>query len=123
MSPTTDRVRLSRYQPNALGPKSWGTELLVAELPFATGKVLSMRAGESGPLQYHERKHEAFYLFSGLAQITMHDEAGQLVTVDMVAGESYLIPPQAVHQVKAVEDCVMFEISNPVFDDRVAYRA
>jgi oxalate decarboxylase/phosphoglucose isomerase-like protein (cupin superfamily) len=110
-----------RYQPTVLGPKDWGTELLVVELPFAIGKVMTMRAGASGPLQYHEKKHEAFYLYSGLARVTMRDDDGALKAVEMQSGETYLIPPGTVHQVTAIDECVMFEVSNPVFDDRVPY--
>jgi mannose-6-phosphate isomerase-like protein (cupin superfamily) len=111
----------TRYQPKVLGPKDWGTELLIAELPFATGKVMTMRAGASGPLQYHERKHEAFYLYRGLARVTMHDDDGTLQSVEMQPGETYIVPPGTVHQVEAIDECVLFEVSNPVFDDRVAY--
>ena len=113
---------LERFTPRELGPKDWGVELLIAELPFATGKVLQMRAGASGPLQYHERKHEAFYLFSGDADVT-YDAGDGLVTRRMQAGETYLVPPGAVHRVSAVTACVLFEISNPVFDDRVNVEA
>ena len=37
----------------------------------------------------------------------------------MHPGESYYIPPGAVHQVKAVTACVFFECSTPHYDDRV----
>lgn len=106
---------IEKFEPVALGPKDWGTELLVAHTPFYTGKVLSMRAGATGPLQYHERKDETFFLFSG--QAIVHDGNQSL---PMEAGESWHVPPGAVHRVEAVTDCVFFEASNPVFNDRVA---
>lgn len=115
------RKPLAKYAPKLLGPKLWGTELLVVELPFAIGKVMTMKAGYAGPLQFHNEKHEAFYLYKGVAQVTKLNDAGTLETVEVQSGETWIIPPGAVHKVAAVEECVMFEVSNPVFDDRVPY--
>jgi mannose-6-phosphate isomerase len=109
---------LEKFTPVALGPKDWGTELLVAHTPHYTGKIMHMRAGASGPLQYHEQKDETFYLYSGVAHVTT-DEQGALVTVEMQPGESYHITPGVVHRVTAVSDCVFFEASTPHFEDRV----
>jgi mannose-6-phosphate isomerase-like protein (cupin superfamily) len=108
------------FSPRELGPKSWGTELLVAHTEHYTGKVMWMKAGAGGPLQYHERKDEAFYLFSGRALLRFTDARGNVQVKELRAGMAVHIPPGAVHQVEALEDCVMFETSTPVFDDRVA---
>lgn len=78
-----------------------------------------MKSGGSGALQYHQMKDETFYLVSGRALVRYHDEAGELHTVPMYPGESYHVPPGAVHQVEALEDSIFFEASTPVFDDRV----
>ena len=106
------------FQPKELGPKDWGIELLVAHTDYYTGKVLTMRAGMSGPLQYHECKDETFYLVSGKAEVT-GSAGGKLFTRPMRAGEAYHIFPGVVHRVKAVTECVFFEASTPHFDDRV----
>lgn len=118
------RPSLESFKPRELGPKPWGRELLIAHTDHYIGKCLWMKAGTSGPLQYHQVKDETFYLFSGLAQLTLRDEAsGALVNRLMQPGESYHVPPGAVHQVAALEECVFFEASTPVFDDRVAVQA
>jgi len=111
---------IKRFTPQELGPKAWGTELLVAHTDLYTGKVLNMNAGASGPLQYHAQKDETFYLFSGRALVRYKDESNTLRAVVMYPGQSYHVPPGAVHQVEALEDCVFFEASNPVFNDRVS---
>jgi mannose-6-phosphate isomerase len=110
---------IERYTPRELGPKAWGQELLVAETPHYIGKVLRMRAGASGPLQYHERKEESFHLFSGEALVRTKGPDGTILAFRMLPGETYHIPPGAIHQVEAMTDCVFFEASTPVFDDRV----
>ncbi len=113
------RPTIEAFTPRLLGPKEWGTELLIAETEHYIGKVLRMRAGAAGPMQYHERKDEAFYLLSGTAIVRTKHEDGTPIAMTMLAGETYHIPPGAIHQVEAVTDCVFFETSTPHFDDRV----
>ena len=112
-------IIIEPFEPRELGPKPWGQELLIAETPHYIGKVLSMNAGHRGGLQYHERKDETFYLFSGRAIVRSDDGHGTLINHDMRPGMSFHIPPRAIHQVRAITDCVFFEVSTPVFDDRV----
>ena len=109
------------FRPRAL-ERDWGEELIVAETPKYLGKVLTMRAGTKGGLQYHTEKDETFYLVSGEAAVRF-DPGDGLEVVWMWAGESYHIPPGAVHQVEAVTDCVFFETSTPHHDDRVRVEA
>ena len=116
------RPTIQPFIPKLLGPKDWGTELLIAQTEHYIGKVLTMDPGQSGPLQYHERKDETFYLLSGRAIVRYLDMSGTLQSRAMSHGEAYRIPPGAVHQVEAVTTCIFIEASTPVFDDRVAWR-
>lgn len=118
MSKISSRPAIRPFQPKELGPKSWGVELLVAETDRYTGKVLRMRAGAEGPLQYHERKDETMYLLHGWAWIE-HDPGDGLVRDDICQGQAIHVPPGAVHRVGAYEDCIFFEASTPARDDRV----
>lgn len=106
------------YTPEAHA-RAWGTELFVAKTRKYLGKVLFMKAGHKGGLQYHRRKDEAFHLLSGQALVRSDDGTGVLITREMSPGESYHIPPGAPHQVEAVTDCVLVEASTPHYDDRV----
>lgn len=110
---------IEKFLPMNLGDKSWGVERLVAHTPHYTGKVLFMHATGTGALQYHEFKDETFHLFSGSAMVQYYDDDGVNNFVKMNAGESYHVPPGAVHRVEALTDCVLFECSTPHFDDRV----
>ena len=111
---------IAPFQPIQTG-KTWGTELLVAHAPgLYTGKVLTRRAdGKRGGLQFHARKDETFHLYRGLAVVYFVDPAGLLRRYDMVPGDSFRIPPGAIHSVQTIGDSVMFEASTPVFDDTV----
>lgn len=102
-----------------VGARAWGREILIAHTPQYIGKVLLMRAGMAGGLQYHREKVETFYLYDGLADVTTDTGDGRLTTITMQPGQSYHIPAGAVHRVVALRDCVFFEVSTPVFDDRV----
>lgn len=112
------RRLIRQYFPKAL-ERDWGTERFIAETDQYLGKVLSMRAGTKGGLQYHVEKDETFFLFAGEAIVRSDDGTGQLIEERMHPGESYHIPPGAPHQVEAVTDCVFFEASTPHYDDRV----
>lgn len=102
-------------------PKSWGTEILLAHAPgLYTLKLLDRRAtGARGGLQFHQYKHEAFHLLSGEADVYFVDELGVLRVHRMVPGETFVVPPGAIHSVQTIGDSVMVEASTPVFDDRV----
>lgn len=106
------------FVPYEIPGKPWGEELVVAQTEAYLGKVLTMRAGHRGGLQYHERKDETFYLVSGSVRV-IFDAGNGLVTRLMRPGQSYHVTPGAVHQVEAVTDAVLFEVSTPVFNDRV----
>lgn len=112
-------IQIEPFVPYEIPGKPWGQELVVAETADYLGKVLTMRAGHRGGLQYHERKDEAFYLYKGHATVVYVDASGQLARKIMTPGQTFHIPPGAVHQVMALSDCVFFETSTPVFDDRV----
>lgn len=111
---------IERFEPIELGPKPWGQELLVAHTDHYTLKRLTYRAGEAGPLQHHERKDESFHLHSGAAWVDFDAGDGQLTRVRMLPGQTFHIPPGAPHRFIAIVDCVVYEASTPVFEDRVS---
>lgn len=107
---------VQRFEPETL-VRDWGEEIIVAKTDQYLGKVLKMKAGTKGGLQIHVEKDETFYLMSGRAWVRT-DVNGSLATYWMDPGQSYHVPPGAVHQVEAVTDCVFFEASTPHFNDR-----
>ncbi len=110
---------IEKFTVRDVGERSWGNEVLIAQTPQYIGKKLLMRAGCSGGLQYHREKIETFHLFLGMAIVTTDFGDGLLTEIVMEPGESYHIPAGAVHKVTALVDCIFFEVSTPVFDDRV----
>lgn len=112
------RPPIEFFPVHEVGPREWGQEILIAQTPHYIGKVLVMLAGTAGGLQYHREKIETFYLDSGTAFVD-YDRDGELVSHQMLPGESVHVPAGAPHRVRALTACVFFEVSTPVFDDRV----
>jgi mannose-6-phosphate isomerase len=103
-----------------LGAREWGSESLLASLTgMFTLKRLDMKAGTAGGLQYHRKKDEFAYLVSGRLLVKFDDGAGNLISRELESGSLVHIPPGAVHQEVALEDCVILEVSTPFLNDRV----
>lgn len=114
--------QIHRFHPS-ITKMVWGDEILIAHLPnMATGKVLKRYAGPDyhrGGLQWHREKYEAFYLHEGEVIVYYVQDGGFLRSHAMHPGECFIVPPGAVHSVQTVTDSIMFEVSNPVWYDRV----
>lgn len=108
------------FDPEEIGQRDWGKEILVAHIPnICIGKLLLMKAGSKGGLQCHRVKNESQYLYSGELLIEYDTGDGKLTEIKVKTGQAWHIPPGAVHRETAITDCVIFEVSNPVFNDRV----
>ena len=108
------------FEPKSVGEREWGEELLIMHAPGKyTGKLLKIKAGKKGGLQYHRLKDEADYLLSGQMIVRYVTLEGKLASRVINPGESVRFPPGAVHQTEAISDCLVFEASTPHFNDRV----
>jgi mannose-6-phosphate isomerase-like protein (cupin superfamily) len=106
--------------PQSVGERPWGTEDLLA---LVTGKfsvkIMNIRAGNRGGLQYHRLKDEVAVLISGRMLIRYDLGDGRLHERIIEGGEVAHFPPGLVHQEEAITDCVIIEASTPHFNDRV----
>ena len=110
------------FKPEDVGPRIWGREILVAHVPgLYTGKILIRKSdgGKKRSLQFHRVKNECAYLHSGEMWFYYIDDNNQVQRKKLLAGDSVHIPPGAVHSEEAITECVIFETSTPVFNDRV----
>jgi mannose-6-phosphate isomerase-like protein (cupin superfamily) len=98
--------------------KPWGHELWWAQTDRYVGKVLHVKAGHKLSLQYHERKDETIYLWSGDLELVL-DEGEGLKTHRLRPGESYRVEPFTKHRMVALTDCDILEVSTPEVDDVV----
>lgn len=99
-------------------PKPWGHETIWANTDRYVGKILHIKAGEALSVQYHELKDETVHLLSG--ELVYRVQRGKaLEDMHLKKGESFRITPGTIHQMEAVTDCDVLEVSTPELDDVV----
>ena len=98
--------------------KPWGYELWWAQTDRYVGKVIHVNKGHALSLQYHNRKDETIFVWSG--KILFESQIGdQLVGRELVKGDAVHVTPPTVHRMTALEDSDIFEVSTPETDDVV----
>jgi len=103
-------------------PKPWGHETIWARSDRYVGKILHINAGHELSVQFHERKDETIHLLSGEIVYRVQKDPSRrdrLEDVKLGVGESFRITPGTVHQMVAVTDCDVLEVSTPELDDVV----
>ncbi len=103
-----------------LGKRTWGQEILLTLIPKVLSfKLLKMKKGKKGGLQYHHKKNECGTIISGKLIVRYDNGNGKLVKKILSKGDSFHFPPGAIHQEEALENCTIIEASTPHFNDRV----
>jgi len=101
-------------------PKPWGHETIWAHTERYVGKILHINAGHELSVQYHNRKDETVYLLWGEIIYRVQREGDDILDdVQLNVGESFRIAPGTIHQMIAVTDCDVLEVSTPEVDDIV----
>ena len=101
-------------------PKPWGHETIWATTERYVGKILHINAGHELSVQYHNRKDETVFLLAGEIIYRVGKDGGEVLEdVRLKRGESFRITPGTIHQMVAVTDCDVLEVSTPELDDVV----
>jgi mannose-6-phosphate isomerase len=102
-------------------PKPWGHETIWAHSELYVGKILHINAGHELSVQYHNKKDETIHLLSGEIVYRVQKDANDdaLDDVQLRVGESFRITPGTIHQMVALTDCDVLEVSTPEVDDIV----
>jgi len=104
----------------SVGKRNWGTEDLLAIIPKKISlKILSIKKGKKGGLQYHHKKDECGYILSGKLLIRFDNGYGKLKEKILKKGNSFFFPQGSVHQEEALTNVKIIEASTPYFNDRV----
>lgn len=99
--------------------KPWGYELRWAVTDRYLGKVIHINRDQQLSLQYHVQKDESILVMSGLIDLVLEDEHGEVRTHRMSAGMTARVRPGRRHRFVAVEDSDLVEVSSPEIDDVV----
>ena len=103
-----------------LGKRTWGKEILLSLIPkILSLKLLKLKKGKKGGLQYHHKKNECGYILSGRLIVRFDKGHGKLNKKILKAGDVFHFPPGSVHQEEALTECQIIEASTPHFNDRV----
>jgi mannose-6-phosphate isomerase len=113
VKPASGRVKVTTV------PKPWGHETIWARSDRYVGKILHINAGHELSVQYHNRKDETIYLLAGEIVYRVQGKDDALDDVELRIGESFRITPGTIHQMVALTDCDVLEVSTPELDDVV----
>ena len=112
--PMSDRVKKVITK-----PKPWGQEIWFSWTKQYAGKILEIHKGHQFSLQYHEKKTETQYIFSGKILLTYGTNPKKLRKKILSAGQKFYVPVGMIHRAKALEKTLIFEVSTPELDDVV----
>lgn len=96
--------------------KPWGQELILAESEKYALKRILIRAGESTSLHYHQRRDETLVVESGELLMRFNNPS---VAIKLVPGNAIRIKPGQLHQLVAITDASILEVSTGQLDDVV----
>lgn len=99
--------------------KPWGREIWFAHTEKYAGKILEVTAGNRYSLQYHEKKIETQYVYSGKVKFTYGTDKDNLQEEILNPGDKIDVAPYTIHRLEALEDSEIFEVSTPELDDVV----
>ncbi len=99
--------------------KPWGRELWIAHTDRYALKIIEFNQGTRSSLQYHVRKHEHIYVDSGMLQVELENEQGEMEVKVLGPGDVIENMPGRKHRVTALENVRLIEVSTPELDDVV----
>ena len=97
--------------------KPWGYERHIEVNDDYVVKELFMKEGNSCSLQYHEKKHETFYVLKGKLKFYVGQDKDNLEVMYLEVGEHYTIEPLVIHRMEAVVDSLYLESSTNFLED------
>jgi mannose-6-phosphate isomerase len=99
--------------------KPWGHEdILERNSAFVIKRIL-LHQGQRSSLQLHHLKQEWVQVEDGVIDLWIGADAENLEVRRLEAGAHYRVPPETVHRVEAVTECLLLEVCTPHDDDIV----
>lgn len=99
---------------NGVVPKGWGSEHIFVSNDHYCGKFLLFNAGAKFSMHFHAKKMETWYVMKGRIKIHVIDTVDASVTThELGIDETWTNDPLVPHQIEALEESVVLEISTP----------
>ena len=98
-------------------PKGWGEELIIENNEMYCGKILRFNKGCKFSMHYHLIKDETWYVNSGSFIYRWIDtETADIIEQNLKVGDVVRQKPGQPHQLEALSDGEIFEVSTQHFD-------
>ena len=99
-------------------PKAWGEEVVIHNGDDYCGKLLRFRKGGKFSLHFHSKKTETFYVNKGMFNLTTIDtRTAARQHISLVEGDIVHVEKNTPHQLEALEEGEIFEVSTPHMDE------
>jgi mannose-6-phosphate isomerase-like protein (cupin superfamily) len=99
-------------------PKGWGREIIFVNNELYCGKLLVFKQGAKFSMHYHMIKDETWYVDEGEFIYRWIDTETAIVNEQhLKVGDSVRQRPGQPHQLEAITDGVVFEVSTQHFDE------
>jgi quercetin dioxygenase-like cupin family protein len=111
----TDKI--SKKLQSEIVPKGWGKEIIFVNNDEYCGKILCFDKGKKFSMHYHLKKKETWYVSKG--RFILHwiePESGRFYTEYLDVGDVITNERGEAHQVEALEDSELFEVSTKHYD-------
>lgn len=98
-------------------PKGWGHEIIFENNELYCGKLLNFKKGCKFSMHYHMIKDETWYVNEGYFIYRWIDtETAEVNEITLTSGDTVRQYPGQPHQLEALTDGVIFEVSTEHFD-------
>jgi mannose-6-phosphate isomerase-like protein (cupin superfamily) len=98
-------------------PKGWGEEIIITNNELYCGKLMRFKEGAKFSMHYHMIKDETWYVNKGLFIYRWIDtETAEIIEHKLIPGDVVRQRPGQPHQLEALIDGEVFEVSTQHFD-------
>ena len=97
--------------------KGWGSEVWLINCHDYCCKFLDFKNNSHGSMHFHDKKHETWYVLSGKVSVSWIDSSTAMRHSKILGqGDMIDIPRLQTHQVHALEDSRILEVSTQHFE-------
>jgi quercetin dioxygenase-like cupin family protein len=99
-------------------PKGWGSEIIFENNELYCGKLLNFKKGAKFSMHYHLIKDETWYVKEGeFIYRYINTNNADVIQINLKEGDTVRQLPGQPHQLEALTDGVIFEVSTQHFDN------
>jgi mannose-6-phosphate isomerase-like protein (cupin superfamily) len=99
-------------------PKGWGSEIIFENNELYCGKLLNFKKGAKFSMHYHLIKDETWFVKEGeFIYRYINTNNADIIQINLKEGDTVRQLPGQPHQLEALTDGVIFEVSTQHFDN------